>query len=74
VLSIKISTSTEVTTRRGELRRKAHEQLSKAASSMKKSVVDGQKQTVHSGRSCACTAKDMDKAMADSGSNVCLTN
>ena len=63
------STSTEVTPRCGELRRKAHEQLSKAVSSMEKSVVKrvGKNKVCTVGEVVHVPLRIMDKAKVDTG-------
>ena len=61
--------SNEVTPRRGALRKRAHEKLSKSALSMKKRVLDrvGEDKVCEVGEVVHVPLKDMDKAKVDTG-------
>jgi hypothetical protein len=58
-----------VTPRRGEMRKRAHEQMSKAAASMKKAVIKrvGNEKVCEVGEVVHVPLKDMDKAKVDTG-------
>ena len=58
-----------VTPRRGEMRKRAHEQMSKAAESMKKAVINrvGNDKVCEVGEVVHVPLKDMDKAKVDTG-------
>lgn len=61
--------SNEVTPRRGAMRKRAHENLSKAATAMKKRVLDrvGEDKVCEVGEVVHVPLKDMDKAKVDTG-------
>ena len=58
-----------MTPRRGEMRKRAHEQMSKAAASMKKAVIKrvGNEKVCEVGEVVHVPLKDMDKAKVDTG-------
>ena len=69
LFSIPIVRKRASTPRRGEMRKRAHEQMSKAAASMKKAVIKrvGNEKVCEVGEVVHVPLKDMDKAKVDTG-------